>query len=282
MNAEKSILVTGCSSGIGYGIAQKFIKEGYLVFGTVRKKKDADRLQEELGEQFYPLIMDVTKPNTIKAAVTKVQKKLKGKGLGGLINNAGVALSGPLLHMPMKEMRYMFEVNTFGPLEVTRAFLPLLGMRKNHDGRPGRIINISSNAGQISAPFIGAYCGSKHALEGMTNSLRQELKKYGIEILIVGPGFVNTSIVTNMSEISRYEKTDYIQGLRTFTEMTRVQVVNEAHTIDEAGLLIYDIFHIKNPKTRYAVVKNKFKNRTLLMMMPIKIRDKLVAKIFGL
>jgi len=282
MEKEKSILVTGCSSGIGKGIAGKFVKEGYLVFGSVRKKEDADILKEELGEQFFPLIMDITKVETIKESVKKVTQKLDGKGLGGLINNAGIAIYGPLSHMSMKEVKNLFEVNTFGPLAVTKAFLPLLGMQENQTSAPGRIINISSAAGQISVPFIGGYSGSKHALEGITHSLRQEVKRYGIDVVIVAPGFVNTAIAANLKKLEPYENTDFTESLNKFSETTLMQLEKEGHTNHQAAALIYKIFTLKKPSARYSTARNKFKNWTLLKIMPTKVRDTLVAKIFGL
>ncbi len=282
MGKEKSVLVTGCSSGIGYGVVKKFINEGYLVFGTVRKKRDEERLKKELGEQFVPVQMDVTDAKSIREAAKSVSKILGGKGLSGLINNAGTVSPGPIVHMKMSEIKSMFEVNTYGPLEVARAFLPLLGFRKNHASDPGRIVNISSGSGQIAVPFLGAYSGTKHALEGIMNTLRQEVKPYGIEVVTVAPGFVNSSIGDKLADVSPYAKTDYINSLKKFSDTTLVQLEKEGHTIDEQAGLIFRIFNRKNPSARYSTARNKFKNWIMLKYTPGKIREKLVAKIFGL
>src|SRR5919202_51773 len=165
---SKTILITGVSTGIGYGAARQFIQRSYTVFGSVRAQADADRLQAELGDQFVPLLFDVTDTEAVASAVQLVTERLTDSGLGGLINNAGIAIGGPLQYQPIDVIRQHFEVNVLGLIQVTQAFLPLLGARDNHPVRPGRIQNISSVNGQIAIPFMGAYVGSKHAVEGMS------------------------------------------------------------------------------------------------------------------
>lgn len=282
MEREKTIVITGCSSGIGYGLLKKFTAEGYHVFGSVRKQKDADKLKREIGDLYTPLIFDVTNTKAVHNSVKIVSKQLNGKGLGGLINNAGTVSIGPVFHMDTDEVKYLFEVNTFGPLEVMKAYLPLLGMAKNHNSAPGRIINISSASGQLAVPFLGGYTGAKHALEGISNCLRPELKKYGIDIIIIGPGFVNTSIGGRLTNIKPFKNTEYYKSLQKFSDTTLVQLEKEGHTIEEQASIIFKIFTAKNPKIRYSTARNKFKNWTLLKMMPNSIREKLVAGIFGL
>src|SRR5579859_6825068 len=140
---EKNILITGVSTGIGYESASALLAKGYRVYGTVRKQTDAEKLAQEWGRMFYPLVLDVTDNNAVQRAVGEVTEFLKGGGLDGLVNNAGVAQPGPLAIQPLEEIRHMMEVNFFGPLSFIRACLPLLGMRENPPGKPGKIINIS-------------------------------------------------------------------------------------------------------------------------------------------
>ncbi len=188
----KAILITGVSSGIGYGAAKEFASHGYQVFGSVRKQEDAKRLKAELGSNFMPLFFDVTDSKALRHAAQQVQSIVGNRGLTGLINNAGIATSGPLIHQPLDEIRWQFEVNVIGLIAVTQAFLPLLKARRSPASKTSRIINISSVGGKIASPFIGAYAGSKYAIEGMSHSLRRELQLHDIDVIIIGPGAVKT------------------------------------------------------------------------------------------
>ena len=138
------------------------------VFGSVRKEADAERLRDELGEAVVPLRFDVTDGEAIAAAAKQVEQTLEGTNLEGLVNNAGVAVPGPILHLPIDELRQQFEINVFGLIAVSQAFIPLLGARKGATGTPGRVVNISSVSGRIVVPFLGAYAGSKHAVEALS------------------------------------------------------------------------------------------------------------------
>jgi NADP-dependent 3-hydroxy acid dehydrogenase YdfG len=135
--------------------AKHFIQKGYEVFGSVRTSADANRLRTELGINFEPLLFDVTDADAVTEAAQSLTNRLAGTGLGGLINNAGIAIGGPLQHQPMDAITQHFDVNVLGLLRVTQAFLPLLGARINHPVRPGRIQNISSVNGQVAIPFYG-------------------------------------------------------------------------------------------------------------------------------
>jgi len=188
----KSIVVTGASTGIGKSTAKVLLDHGFMVFGSVRKEADGAGLRAEFGENFSPLIFDVTDEDAIRAGAASVADALGQNTLAGLVNNAGIAVAGPLEHVPIEQFRYQIEVNVLGVFSVTQAFLPLLGTDRTRQGTPGRIVNISSVAGKMAAPFIGPYAASKHALEGMSASLRRELMIYGIDVVIIGPGAVAT------------------------------------------------------------------------------------------
>jgi NAD(P)-dependent dehydrogenase (short-subunit alcohol dehydrogenase family) len=148
----RSVVVTGTSTGIGWGTAKVLLAHGFRVFGSVRKQADADRLQQEFGGNFVPLIFDVTDEAAVMAAAATVRAALGGETLAGLVNNAGIAVSGPLLDMPLADFRRQMEVNVIGPVIVTRAFAPLLGADPALKGPPGRIIMISS-PGAIKTPI---------------------------------------------------------------------------------------------------------------------------------
>ena len=171
----QSVVVTGVSTGIGWGITKVLIERGSRVFGSIRKTQDAERLSKEFGERFIPLFFDVTEEAAVQAAAKQVREQLNGETLFGLVNNAGIATPGPLIHLPTDDFRHQLEVNLVSVLIVTKAFVPLLGSDRSLRGKPGRIINMSSVSGKIGYPFVGAYAASKHGLEGFSETLRRGL-----------------------------------------------------------------------------------------------------------
>lgn len=278
---SKNILITGVSTGIGYGAARQFIRRGYTVFGSVRHQADADRLQAEFGRQFTPLLFDVTDAEAVKAGAIWLTDRLAGSGLAGLINNAGIAIGGPLQHQPMATIRQHFEVNVLGVLQVTQAFLLLLGAQENHPVQPGRIQNISSVNGQIAIPFMGAYVGSKFALEGVSHSLRRELSLFGIDVVIVGPGAVKTPIWGKGTDISSYEHTDYYPAMQGFLKQVEA-AENRGLSIDYLGERIVDIHEATRPRIRYALVPNKLVGWILPRLLPDRVLDWILQRISGL
>lgn len=274
----KYLVVTGVSTGIGYGTTKALIEKGYHVFGSVRKQEDADRLSAEFGTHFTPLLFDVRDEAAIAQAVAQVEQVVGSNGLAGLINNAGMAMTGPLMLQPMEEFREHFEVNVFGLLAVTRAFLPLLGASKEATHAPGRIINISSVAGKVCLPLTGAYSASKHAVEGLSHSLRRELMLYGIDLIIIGPGVVESEIWEKQKAkgFARYDESDYAPALASFGPMFE-QMSKDAHTADEFGLLILKAFEAKRPKVRHALVASYIRDWVVLRSMPARMLDRMIT-----
>ncbi len=281
MNIPKTILVTGASTGIGYSAVEAFMKRDCQVFGSVRKQSDAERLKETFGDKFTPLIFDVTDSDAIKEARKQVEYALSGSGLGCLVNNAGVAIGGPLQHIPLEEFRKQFEINVIGQLDVTQQFLPLLGGRKDHPVSPGKIINISSGAGKIATPFLGAYVGSKHAFEGMSHTLRRELMVYGIDVIIVGPGAVNTPIWDKAKDLPVYEGTAYEESTRNFQAFA-IKGGKAGFPSEYLGEKIADIFFNPKPKVRYAYVPKRLERWILPRLLPARMLDRIIGKKTGL
>src|SRR5262249_5406941 len=153
----ESIVITGASTGIGRATARELIARGFRVFGSVRKQADADQLSHQMGASFIPLIFDITDRDGVAAGAKKVRDQLGGATLRGLVNNAGVAIAGPLLELPIDELRRQMEVNLLGQLLVTQAFAPLLGTDRARAGKPGRIVMVTSTAGKNAFPFMGPY-----------------------------------------------------------------------------------------------------------------------------
>lgn len=281
MTKSKNILITGASTGIGYDLAKIFVKNGYIVFGSVRKEEDAKRLEEDFGKNFQSLIFDVTDHTSVDKAAEALANEIGEEGLGGLINNAGVAVGGPLMDVAIEDYRYQFEVNVIGLVKVTQAFLPLLGARDNHHSVPGRIIQISSVAGKTAMPFLSPYIGSKHAVEGISTSLRRELQLFGIDVIVVGPGPIKTPIWNkglDSKEQAKYQNSPFLPSLDIFQNVFVKEAVKKGWTSEKATNIIFKIFEKNNPKTRYALVPQRFKNWTLVKIIPPRFLDRLIGK----
>ena len=206
----KTVVVTGVSTGIGHAAARVLLDKGFKVFGSVRSEADAAKLKHELGAHFTPLIFDVIDVAAVAEAAEQVRAALAGKTLYGLVNNAGIAVPGPLLHIRIDDFRRQLEVNLTGQLIVIQNFAPLL------DGaNPGRIVMISSVSGQNAAPFVGPYSTSKFGLEGFSESLRRELMVYGIDVIVIAPGAIATPIwdKADAHDLSRFADTPYAVAL---------------------------------------------------------------------
>jgi len=278
----KSIVVTGVSTGIGWGITKVLIEKGYRVFGSVRKPQDAERLQAEFGAAFIPLIFDITDEKKVRAAAQQVSDQLNGETLFGLVNNAGIASPAPLMHQPIDEFRQQIEVNLVAQLIVIQAFLPLLGADRTRKGSPGRIINMSSVSGKRGAPFVGGYVTSKHAFEGLSETLRIELMLYGIDVIVVGPGAVATPIWDKAEnvDLSMYENTDYIDAAKKFRKYM-VADGRKGYPPEKIGHVVLHALTTSRPLVRYPVVPGAFVNWYLPFLMPKRLIDRMIAKALG-
>lgn len=277
------IVITGVSTGIGRACAEDLIASGRHVFGSVRKPADADRLRQELGDGFTPLMFDVTDEAATAEAARQVEAALDGATLAGLVNNAGVAVSGPLMHIPLDEVRRQIEINVMGVLSVTQKFLPLLGAKQGHAGKPGRIVNISSVSGERAIPMVGPYSISKFGVEALTEALRRELMLYGIDVIAVAPGPVKTEIWDKAEEadIEQYAGTDFYEPLQRLQKM--------ADKMGRGGLPASKIAEVvrtalvsPSPKTRYRVVPSYLKDVLMPSMLGPRTLDGVIAKTLGL
>jgi NAD(P)-dependent dehydrogenase (short-subunit alcohol dehydrogenase family) len=278
----KSIVVTGVSTGIGWGVTKVLIQNGFRVFGSVRKAQDAERLKQEFGEAFIPLTFDITNEHDVRAAAKQVRELLNGETLFGLVNNAGIAVPAPLMHQPIEDFRKQVEINLIGQLVVTQAFLPLLGADRSLKGKPGRIVNMSSVAGRNGNPFLGAYAASKHALEGMSESLRRELMLYGIDVIIIGPGAVATPIWDKANEVdlSMYQNTDYNKAAKGFQKYA-VRLGKNGYPPEKVGEVVLQALTSTKPRVRYAVVPNILSSWIIPNLLPKRFVDDIIAKRLG-
>src|SRR4051812_38767485 len=185
---RKAVVITGASKGIGRAIASRLAGKGFRVYAGVRDPADGETLKRETAGDLRPVILDITRQETIDAAASSIRAELGNHQLHGLINNAGIAIAGPLEFLPIAELRKQLEVNVIGQVAMIQAMLPLLREAK------GRIVNIGSIAGKSAMPMTGPYSASKFALEAITDSLRVELMPFGVDVIIIEPGMIATPI----------------------------------------------------------------------------------------
>ena len=276
---NKSILITGCSTGIGAALVLEYLKQGFVVFGSIRDKKMEPLLKKKYGNNFIPLVFDVTNYSQISKAYKKVKLKLRGANLGILINNAGIAQLGPVEHISSEEFDLHLRTMVLGAFNCVQIFLPLLGTQNRLT--LGKIINISSGGGSIGQPFMASYCSSKHALEGFSESLRRELLIYGIKVIIIAPRAFKTAIweKSNVDKrASDFRKTVYSQAFSKFTGFIK-DASKEGQDVKVLARKIYKISTLTKPKVKYSMGPSGLQF-FLIRTLPKKLIDKILGKYF--
>jgi len=279
----KYIFITGASSGIGKITAITLAKNGFQVLAGVRNEEDAQKLREE-NLNITPIFIDVTNQDSINEAFNKVSEIVLNKGLCGLVNNAGIAVAGPLEFLPIDRLRLQLEINVIGQIAVTQKMLPLI--RKGQ----GRIVNISSIAGFTAFPFNGAYAVSKYAVEALSDTLRRELRPWGIPVSIIEPGVIKTPIweksinlVENtISEMPPEAEKYYGVVYKNLLERTLKRVERNGTAPEQVAKAILHAVTSKKPKTRYLVGKDADFLRYFLTKLPDKLVDTFICKRVGL
>ena len=279
----KTAVVTGISTGIGRAIAKSLVDAGWRVFGSVRKESDAAAASAALGANFFPLLFDVTDDAAIKREAAKVGAALDGRTLDALINNAGVAVAGPVRYLDIDELKRQMDINVYGPVRMIQAFAPMLGADPSRRGTPGRIINMSSVAGKMASPFMSPYAMSKHALEALSESLRRELAAHGVDVIIIAPGAIRTPIWAKADDldVERYRDTEYFDVLTRMKSMMQA-FGDEGLEAEEVGNLALRVLTAEKPKTRYPILKNRFAMWTLPNLLPKRMVDRAILKRFGM
>jgi NAD(P)-dependent dehydrogenase (short-subunit alcohol dehydrogenase family) len=278
----RSVVVTGTSTGIGWGTAKVLIARGFRVFGSVRRTADAERLSAEFGDAFVPLLFDVTDEAAVKAAAAQVRAELGGEKLAGLVNNAGVAVAGPLLELPLAEFRRQIDINLTGVVITTQAFAPLVGTDRNLNGSPGRIVNISSVGGKNAIPFLAPYAASKFALEGLSESLRRELLPFGIDVVVIAPGAVATPIWSKAEQVdvTPYLNTPYAAAL----ERMRAYMLTLGKTglpPERIGDAVCQALTAAKPKVRTTVTPRPLED-LMVRTLPKRVVDRMIGGRLGL
>jgi NAD(P)-dependent dehydrogenase (short-subunit alcohol dehydrogenase family) len=278
----KSVVVTGASTGIGWGCAKVLIGKGFRVFGSVRKPADAERLSREFGANFVPLLFDVTDQTAVAAGAAAAAKQLDGEPLFGLVNNAGIAVSGPLLYLDIDDFRQQLEVNLTGQLIVTQAFAPLLTEHATKINRPGRIVMISSVGGKNASPFVGPYNTSKFGLEGFSESLRREVQLLGIDVIVIAPGAVATPIwdKADQVDVTRYANTPYAAALDNIRKFM-LEAGRKGLKPERIGQAAWRALTTAKPKTRYIVTPEPVQH-FLVNNLPKRMVDRIIGGRLGL
>jgi short-subunit dehydrogenase len=272
----KIIFITGVSTGIGYDAIKTLISEGYHIIGSVRKSEDATRLKSEFSSKATILTFDVTDHEAMQREINTIRPLLESNGLHALINNAGLAVPGPLEHLKTYELAYQIDVNVIAVHKITNLLLPYLGTDKRY--QPGKIINISSVSGLFNSPFNGAYCISKHALESMNDVYRRELSLFGIQVIAIEPGPIQTEIWSkNKGQLDRFLDSAYGEILSHADKMIE-GAEKSAFPVSAISDTIYKILTTSNPKTRYLIHRKPTLFKMLAYYLPDKMVDKLIAK----
>ncbi|HUF52832.1 MAG TPA: SDR family oxidoreductase [Dehalococcoidia bacterium] len=277
------VVVTGSSTGIGRATALRLARRRFRVFAGVRLKKDAKPLTDAAGDRIIPLKMDVTKPEMIAECAAEVREVVGESGLAGLVNNAGISVPGPIEFLPLEELRRQLEVNVIGQVAVTQAFLPLL-----REGG-GRIVFVGSIGGKVASPFVGAYNASKFALEAITDSLRVELRPWGIEVAIVEPGSVDTPIWEKvLAEADEIEarlpdeaRELYGEAMDAMRAALR-EIAAGGIPPEEVARAISHALTSRRPKTRYLVGTSARVQSALAKVVPDRLRDRIIMRRVGL
>ena len=277
-----SVVITGASTGIGWATAKLLLTRGFRVFGSVRKQADADRLRSGFGANFTPLLFDVTDEAAVLAAAREVRAALNGETLAGLVNNAGIAVAGPVLGLAADEFRRQLDVNVIGPIIATQAFGPLLGADPSLKGAKGRIVMISSVAGKSGNPLLSAYSASKHAIEGLSESLRREMMLFGIDVIIVAPGAVKTPIWSKADEadISGYRNSPFFPALEKIRKFTR-HLGENGLPPEKIAEAIVGALTSASPKVRYSITPDPMRH-IITAVLPKRTVDRIIARRLGL
>jgi NAD(P)-dependent dehydrogenase (short-subunit alcohol dehydrogenase family) len=276
MSAARTVLVTGASTGIGHATAMHLRAQGWDVLAGVRRQQDGESLAAQGVEV---VLLDVTDEASVAAAA----KQLGERPLHGLVNNAGVAIGGPLEYLPVERLRYQLEVNVVGVVAMTQALLPALRRAT------GRVVNIGSVGGRVSSPFVGPYNASKHAVEAITDSWRQELSPWGMHVVVVEPGSVSTPIWSKGVEQVKEQRASLpAEALERYgKEMAAFDTIMER--MDRMGVPPLKVARVvekaltsRRPRPRYLVGVDAHAQVGLKTVLPTRVLDASVRKLLRL
>lgn len=274
-----NILITGCSTGIGEACARWLDRAGHRVFAGVRRPADAERLRAGTSGRLEPVIIDVTDAAALERARATIEREVGSAGLHGLVNNAGIAVTGPLEHLGLDEFRRQLEVNVVGQLACTQACIPLLRRAA------GRVVFMGSIAGRVTIPFLGPYSVSKFALEAMADALRVELQPWGIHVSLIEPGSIATPIWTKgavaadmlQAALPPSAVEDYGSAIHAIRKAAG-EAARRGISPDVVARAVAHALTARVPKTRYLVGADARFRALMGQLVPDRLRDRLLTK----
>ncbi|WP_328615347.1 SDR family NAD(P)-dependent oxidoreductase [Amycolatopsis sp. NBC_00355] len=269
------MVVSGASTGMGAATARELAARGYHVLAGVRRDRDADAIRAEGVE---PVILDVTRPEHVRALVERIAADPEHRPLRALVNNAGISVNAPVEALPLDEWRRLFEVNLFGHVAVTQALLPFL--HRSH----GRIVNISSVGGKIAMATYGAYGGAKFALEAVSDALRRELAPHGVQVVVVEPGAVRTEMgdrgaatATDLAAKMTPEHQRRYGGLVQAVVTHSLKFTGKGMPAAKAGAIVAEAATTRRPRTRYTIGRDAALLTRLTRVLPDRVLDRVAA-----
>jgi NAD(P)-dependent dehydrogenase (short-subunit alcohol dehydrogenase family) len=273
----RSVLVTGASTGIGRATALRLDEAGWRVFAGVRKSEDAESLQGTASPQLTPVSLDVTDPQQIVDVAALVERESEN-GLDGLVNNAGVAIPGPLETIPLEDFRRQLEVNLVAYVAMTQALLPQIRRAE------GRVVFVSSIGGRVAFPFAGAYHAAKFATEAVGDVFRQELRPWNLKVLIIEPGSIDTPIwergQRKGEEIeAKSPNTTLLYGaaIEKFRKLIE-DTAERGIPPEKVAKAISHALESSRPKSRYLVGLDAKVQARLQPLIPTSLFDRIIAR----
>jgi NAD(P)-dependent dehydrogenase (short-subunit alcohol dehydrogenase family) len=278
----KSALVTGASTGIGRATALRMDRAGWRVFAGVRRAEDGSSLAEAASDRLVPVQLDVTDAEQIAAAAERIGGEVGGSGLDGLVNNAGIAVLGPLETLPIEDFRRQIEVNLTAQVAVTQAMLPLLRSAR------GRIVFVSSIGGRMALPFGAPYHASKFGVEAVADCLRQELRPWRIGVAVIEPGSIDTPIWERGESTAesiagrapRAQEELYGETLERFRAAVQ-RTAARGISPEKVAKAIAHALSASRPRTRYLVGADARGQALLRRLLPDRLLDRAVARVIG-
>lgn len=273
------VLITGASTGIGEACARWLDRRGHHVLAGVRRQEDGERLRDGASHRLTPLLIDVTDEASIRGTRDEVERRVGADGLGGLVNNAGIAVAGPLEYLPLDALRRQFEVNVIGQIAVTQALLPQLRRAR------GRLILMGSIGGRMATPFLGPYCASKFALEAIADCLRVELQPWAVHVSIVEPGSIATPIWTKSDRATEAQFPDSHEALQrdygpalAAVRRAAAETGRRGSSPDVVAAAVEHALVSSSPRTRYLVGRDVRLRSILGQFVPDRLRDRLIVR----
>ncbi|NRG35004.1 SDR family NAD(P)-dependent oxidoreductase [Niallia circulans] len=268
---QELVVVTGTSSGIGRATAEQLAAEGFHVLAGVRRREDADKIKRKNIE---PVIVDVTKIDTLKSLAERVERDPLGRPLRAVVNNAGIAVNAPLEMVPLDEFRRQIEVSVIGQVAVIQALTPAL----LNSG--GRVVNIGSIGGKVSMPGFGIYSAAKYAMEAINDSLRREMSSFGLKVIMITPGGVSTGLseqgITTAARLAKLMTPDQHRRHDRLFDAVKVQAetwATDGISPEKVAAVVSRAIHVSKPRTRYTVGADSALLIRLVRILPDKLLD---------